>query len=231
MPVFLSEDVSNKPTSLPFKFVGGFALPTKVIGIIMSVQGVYSMIAQVLLFPFIVRKFGSLATFRFVVISWPLLYFIVPYTVLLPERLQIAGIFFCLIWRITAQVLAFPSIAILLANSVPSLNTLGLINGTAASIASLARAIGPATAGLTHTWGLDLGYAGFAWWGAGIICIIGGIESLWVEDNPGRMDAVDAEDEEAALHEPYISPSAIDAAIVAVTAENGSHGPCHDEPE
>ncbi|MCJ1477457.1 hypothetical protein MMC13_006129 [Lambiella insularis] len=217
MPMFLSEKVSDVPASLPFKFSGGFALPAKVIGLMMSIQGLYSMIAQVFLFPIVVRRFGSLATFRFVVMSWPILYFLVPYLVLLPEDLQIGGIFFCLIWRITAQVLAFPSNAMLLTNSAPSILVLGLINGVAASTASLARAFGPTLSGLIHAWGLELGYNGFAWWAGGIVCILGAIESLWMEEKPGRLDVIDDVDEEATLNEPYIDPLAIDAAINAAT--------------
>lgn len=221
MPIFLSEKVSDIPPSLPFKFAGGFALPTKIIGLMMSVQGIYSMIAQIFLFPIVVRKFGSLATFRFVVMTWPILYFLVPYVVLLPDDLQMGGIFICLIWRITAQVLAFPSNAILLTNSAPSMLVLGLINGVAASTASLARAFGPTVSGIVHAWGLEIGYTGFAWWASGVICIIGAIESLWMEERPGRMDITDAMDEEA-LTEPYIDPLAINAAINAATNSSQS---------
>lgn len=222
MPVFLSTPHSNDPTSLPFKFTGGFALTTKTIGFMLSVQGVYSMVAQIFLFPFVVRRFGTLKTFRFVVTSWPVLYFGVPYLVLLPRCLQMPGIYLCLFWRITAQVLAYPSNAILLTNSAPSLLVLGTINGVAASTASLCRAFGPTVSGLIHSAGLRMGYAGLAWWASGLICIMGAIESLWMEEVHGRMDQQASEDEEALLSEPYIDPSAIDAAIIAAGGATNS---------
>ena len=215
MPLFLSEKVSHRSPSLPFKFVGGFALPAKTIGLMLSIQGVYSMMAQMFLFPFVVRRFGSLKTFRFVVISWPLLYFIVPYTVLLPPRFQMIGLSFCLLWKITAQVLAYPSNAILLTNSAPSMLVLGAINGIAASSASLSRAFGPTVSGIINSWGLGIGYAGLAWWASGIICILGAVESLWLEEVQGRMDSLDLVDEESSLTEGYIDPLVIDAAISA----------------
>ncbi|MCJ1390264.1 hypothetical protein MMC18_003122 [Xylographa bjoerkii] len=217
MPVFLSEDISHAPASLPFKFVGGFAMPTKVIGVMMSVQGVYSMIATIFLFPVVVQRYGTLATFQFVVMSWPILYFLVPYLVFLPQHLQYSGIFFCLMWKITAQVLAFPAMAILLTNSAPSMMVLGLINGVAASTASLSRAFGPTVSGIIHAWGLEMGYAGFAWWASGLICILAAMESLWMTETPGRMDAMDAIDEEASVEEAFIDPLAVDAAINAAT--------------
>ena len=213
MPVFLSTPISEEPPSLPFKFTGGFALPTKLIGLMLSLQGVYSMTAQIFLFPIVVRKFGSLRTFRFVIITWPVLYFLVPYLVLLPSQFQMVGIFVCLLWKITAQVLAYPSNAILLANSAPSMLVLGAINGIAASTASLSRAFGPTVSGIIYSWGLKLGYTGLAWWANGLICIIGAVESLWMEETDGSADSAQVRDEDSTLNEPFLDPLIIDAVI------------------
>ena len=215
MPVFLSEPISTEPISLPFHFTGGFGLSSKTIGFMLSVQGVYAMFAQWYLFPFAARHFGTLKTFRFVLLTWPLLYILVPYLILLPQRLQMPGVYLCLLWKITAHVFAFPSNAILLTNSAPSLLVLGVINGVSASTASLARACGPTVTGFIHSWGLEIGSTGVAWWASGIICAIGAMESLWIEEVDGRMDRPDVEDEEGLAAEALIDPLAIDAAINA----------------
>lgn len=220
MPVFLSTPVSHEPPSLPFMFTGGFGLSSKKIGLMLSFQGVYSMLAQLLLFPLVVRRFGTLRTFRFVVISWPMLYFVTPYLVLLPVRLQMTGVYVCLFWRITSQVLAFPSNAILLTNSSPSMLVLGVINGIAASTASLSRAFGPTVSGFVHSWGLKIGCTGLVWWAAGLICVLGAVESLWVEEGSGRMYPLPVADEEVATAEPLINSSAVE---VAIAAADGSH--------
>lgn len=203
MPVFLSEPVSHEPATLPFQFIGGFGLSAKSIGFMLSVQGVYSMIAQLVIFPLVAKRFGTLKTFRFVVMTWPVLYALVPYTVLLPQSLQKMGVYVCLLWKITFHVLAFPSNAILLTNAAPSTLVLGIINGVAASTASLARACGPTVTGIVHAWGLEFGSAGLAWWVSGFVCAIGAIESLWLEEvTNGRMDQQedgDTEDNAALL--------------------------------
>ena len=172
----------------------------------LSVQGVYSMFALLCLWPITEKRFGVLKTFRFVLVTWPLLYLLVPYLVLLPQQLQKPGIYLCLIWKITAQVFAFPSNAILQRRSAPSLLDLGMINGAAASAASLGRTIGPTVTGLIHSWGLEIDCTGIAWWAAGIICLVGALESFWIK-NVG--------DEEHLAHEALIDPLAIDAAIDA----------------
>ena len=211
MPLFLSTPVSQEPSSLPFRITGGFALSAKTIGFMLSLQGVYSMVAQVFLFPVVVRRFGNLTTFRFIVTVWPLLYLLVPYLVLLPDRFQLIGIYGCLLWRVTAQVLAYPSNAILLTNSAPSMLVLGVINGVAASTASLMRAFGPTVSGLVYSSGLRLGCAGLAFWVSGIVAVLGALESMWMGEGGGRMDS------EAELSEgdTVIDPIAVDAALLS----------------
>lgn len=181
----------------------------------MALQGLYSMAAQVVLFPFAVRKFGSLKTFRFVLMVWPLLYVLVPYLVLLPQRFQLLGIYACLLWRITAQVLAFPSHAMLLTNSAPSMLVLGLINGVAASTASLMRAFGPTVSGIVYTAGLNMGYTGLAFWVSGLVSVLGAVESLWVGQEGGRMDKQLVIQAEVERDETFIDPITLDTALIA----------------
>jgi hypothetical protein len=211
MPTFLSEErVPASEAVLPFKFSGGFAKSTKAIGFMMAVQAAYSMFAQLWLFPMIVRRIGTLRAFRAVMTVWPVLYFFVPYLVLLPEKFQTAGIYTCLVIKITFQVIAFPSNAILLANAAHSKNVLGTINGVAASTACLARALGPIATGSIHSAGLKLGYNGLAWWAGGIVCAIGALESYWMEETDGRLDRNLEEEEqntcEPLLHAPAVEP-------------------------
>ncbi|KJK62898.1 MFS like protein [Aspergillus parasiticus SU-1] len=196
MPVFLSTPKSDEDTVLPFKFTGGLGLPTKTIGFMLAVQGVYSMIAQLWLFPFVVRHFGTLRTFRFVLLVWPPLYLLVPYLILLPEALQTTAVYAALICKITFHVIAFPSTAILLANAAPSSKVLGSINGAAASTASLSRAFGPTITGLLHSKGLESGYSVLAWWACGIVCIIGAIQSFWMEESDSKTDSKQTEQHE-----------------------------------
>ncbi|KAF9887059.1 hypothetical protein FE257_010553 [Aspergillus nanangensis] len=189
MPVFLSTPKSTENITLPFKFTGGLGMATKPIGFMLAVQGVYSMIAQLWLFPFVVRHFGTLRTFRFVLLVWPPLYLLVPYLILLPEVLQTTAVYVALICKITFHVIAFPATAILLANAAPSSKVLGSINGAAASTASLSRAFGPTVTGFLHSRGLESGYSVLAWWACGIVCVIGAIQSFWMEETEPRTDA------------------------------------------
>lgn len=148
--------------------------------------------AQLILFPYAVRRFGELRTFRAVLVSFPLLYCITPFTVRLPAHLQQPAVYACLLWKITAHVMAFPSITLLITNSAPSMLVLGTVNGAAASTASLSRAFGPTVSGLLQTWGNRLGVGGLAFWVCGLVSILGALESFWMREGDGRMTPLPA---------------------------------------
>ena len=200
--------MQTKPV-LPFKFSGGFGLSTRAIGFMMAVQGAYSIFAQFFMFPFMAKRLGTLYSSRLVLTIWPLLYFAVPYLVLLPNHLQKTGIYFSLLTKITFQAISFPSNAILLANAVHSKKVLGTVNGFAASMACLARAFGPVVTGSIHSAGLKFGCNGLAWWAGGLVCAAGALESYWMEDPESRQDRPTSEGEESTC-EPLFHPSVVE---------------------
>lgn len=228
LPTLLSTQAPEDagPWELPFKFVSGYGLDTKQIGVVLSVQGVYSMCATIFLFPIIVRRLGALGLFRVVAMSYPLLYFITPYLVLLPDSLRMIGLYAVVIWKCTFSTMAYPSNAILLTNSAPSMLLLGTINGVAASTASLARAFGPTLSGILFSAGLKMGCSGLAWWCSALIAVAGALISLTMTEKGGRMD--DEEDEkweqdpelafELSVEEHVLDPCALDTALAAAEA-------------
>lgn len=173
---------TSEAARLPFFFSGGFELPTKTIGKILSMQGIIQTIATLVVFPFISQRLGSLATFRLSVLSYPFLYFLVPYLTVMPETIQRPLLYVVIVWKVTAQAFAFPPLQILLANSAPSKKVLGTLNGSAASSASLCRAIGPTLSGLIQSAGLSIGCLGLPWWSSSVVAVIAAILSLALAD-------------------------------------------------
>lgn len=201
-PVFLSTARPDKPIlELPFRFTDGFGLDTKTIGIIMSVQGGYSLFSNYLIVPPVTRRLGSLRLFRMLAFSYFSLYLVTPYVVLLPEAMRMSAIYLLVIWKCTFSTMAYPSNAILLANSAPSKEVLGTINGIAASTASLCRALGPTLSGLLYSLGLQTGYSGLAWWFSGLITIVGAYLSSQITEGGGHMEAAMPEEEGPLLDE------------------------------
>lgn len=213
MPVMLNEERSSIAAVLPFKLVGGFGMSPKNIGFMMAVQGIYSMVAQLCFFPFIVKRLGTLNAFRLTLSIWPLLYFLVPYLVLLPPQYQSIGIYAALLTKITFHVVAFPSNAVLLANAAPSRAVLGTINGMAASTACLCRAFGPTVTGFIHSAGLSAGYNAPAWWAGGVVCAIGALEAYCIKDTDTSQDRHTQADDEQAVCEPLLTTTVEEAGM------------------
>ncbi|WDK11549.1 major facilitator superfamily transporter [Colletotrichum graminicola] len=214
-PVFLSTKPDEHPdTHLPFKFVGGFSMETGPIGVILAVQGVYSMISTVFIFPWVTRRLGPLRLFRMLAMSYFMLYLTTPYLALLPENLRMVGVYFMVIWKCTFSTMAYPSNAILLTNSAPSLMSLGTINGVAASTASLCRAFGPTISGFIYSLGIQTGYSGLAWWTSGVITIIGAFLSMHLTEPRGRLDEPVKDIETA------VEPSETEGLLVPMDAED-----------
>jgi len=233
LPTMLSTDLpkSTDDFRLPFKFVSGYGLDTKEIGVILSIQGLYSMLATIFLFPFVVRRLGALGLFRLIALSYPILYLTTPYLVLLPPSLRMIGVYFVVIWKCTFSTMAYPANAILLTNSAPSLLMLGTINGVAASTASLSRAFGPTVSGFLFSVGLRCGYGGLAWWCSALIAVGGAVISLRMTEKGGRMDVQDEKAEEERVEELELGfeghVAALDEALVNV--EERSEGLTEEE--
>ncbi|OTB08109.1 hypothetical protein M426DRAFT_201156 [Hypoxylon sp. CI-4A] len=192
-PVFLSTAPPDHPmpTSLPFKFVDGFNLDSKTVGIVLSAQGAYQLLVNMFIIPPVLKYFGARRLFRFLVIAYFLLYLVTPYLVLLPEKYRMVGVGMVLVWKCTFASMAYPSNAILTADSAPSNMALGTINGVAASTASLCRAFGPTISGILYAVGLKTGYSGLAWWCSALVAIGGAIVGLQIQEPQGRADTKD----------------------------------------
>lgn len=173
-------------TSLPFKFVDGFNLDSKAVGIILSIQGAYQLLINMFLVPRVISRFGALRSFRFIVVAYFLLYLVTPYLVLLPPAYRMIGLAVVLAWKCTFASIVYPSNAILTADSAPSHLALGTINGVAASTASLCRAFGPTISGILYAVGLQSGYSGLAWWASALVAIGGAVVGFRIPDPANR---------------------------------------------
>ena len=184
LPIFLASapPKDNMERSFPFKFVDGFGLDSKTVGIILSLQGVYQMLVNLLLTPRVLKRFGPLRSFRFIVFAYFLLYLVTPYLVLLPPMCRWVGLAVVLVWKCTFSTIVYPCNAILLTNTAPSRLSLGTINGAAASAASLCRAFGPAISGYLYAVGLESGYSGLVWWSTSLVAIGGAVVGLMIPD-------------------------------------------------
>ncbi len=165
---------------------------------IFTLYGFVCMLAQFLLFPPVARRFGVLNCLRGCSLAFPILYLLIPYTVLLPTNLlRQSAIFSILVLKGWACVFAFPCSIIMLTNSASSLRVLGTLNGIATSVSAIGRAAGPALGGAAFTFGVKHGYVITPWWIFAAISALGAVPVFFIVEGDGfgggSEDAEDAE--------------------------------------
>ncbi|KAI9700854.1 MAG: hypothetical protein M1836_002224 [Candelina mexicana] len=185
LPIFLQDSRVENISALvrsPLNVPGGLGLTTKMVGLIMSVNGMIALVIQAVIFPLFAEWLGIWRVFLLVTILHPVAYFIVPYlTMLPPGHWLYAGIYGCLTIRNFLSILAYPVILIMLKEATPSPLVLGKINGLAASVGAACRCIAPPVAGWLYGLGTQIGFTGLAWWGSGLVAIIGAMQCFSIE--------------------------------------------------
>lgn len=201
LPVFLNyprQIPDEHNTQLPFKFSGGFGLSSDRIGSIFTVYGVACGIIQFFLFPPLCHRFGVLNCYRAAALTFPVIYLITPYTVLIQDDTW-RYVFFMIIMLVKGFVVivGFPCTTILLTNSASSLRVLGTLNGFATAFSGLGRALGPAMTGSAFSLGVKKGYMIFPWWLLAAVALVGAIPSWFIVEGDGPSGrAVDSDDED-----------------------------------
>ncbi|KAI8623753.1 MFS general substrate transporter [Xylariaceae sp. FL1651] len=209
LPVFLNyppQEHTPSNTSLPLFFSGGFGLSSGRIGTIFTLYGIACGAIQFVLFPPLCARFGVLRCFRACVIIFPVVYFLIPFTVLIENtHMRYTALLAAMIVKAFAVIVGFPCSTILLTNSAASLSILGTLNGFATTFSALGRASGPALAGVAFSWGVKNNMIGAPWWILGVIAAFGSVPVWMITEGDGlngqssdSNDAVsDSEDTQA----------------------------------
>ncbi|CAE6425017.1 unnamed protein product, partial [Rhizoctonia solani] len=128
---------------------GGLGFSPREIGLILGLQGIITGVVQVLFFAPLHRRFGSKKLYVTGYLCYSLLLLSLPtmHTLAKFEMWRAVWVVLGLHILISCPaVMAFGCIAIYVNSSAPSKDSLGTLNGISQTIASIIRAIGPATA-------------------------------------------------------------------------------------
>ncbi|KAF2006369.1 MFS general substrate transporter [Amniculicola lignicola CBS 123094] len=205
------QSIDDPAVSLPFKFAGGFGINSNRIGILFTIFAVSSVLLQFLVFPPVARRLGVLRCLRISFAIFPVVFFITPFTALLPSQTakEVAMVVLLMI-RGLAGTFAFPTSTIMLTNSAGSLRVLGTLNGLAVSVSAVGRATGPAMSGSIFSWGLRKGYIIAPFWTLSVISLLALIPTFWLVEGNGFGDDPDSDDDDISI----VSASASSAASI-----------------
>lgn len=191
---------------LPFGFTGGFALPPPKIGLSLSIIGVIGINLQLLLYPRLTSKYGTLKCYRASLLLFPVAYFLAPYLSLIPSKTpppdsasgaaMWIGISSLLFIQVLARTFALPAVIILVNNCCPHPSVLGTIHGLGQSVSSGMRTLGPIIAGWVFGIGLNIGVIGLAWWLFAIEAVLGCIAGCFVREGSGHEIMLEGDEED-----------------------------------
>ncbi|GAB7366246.1 hypothetical protein MBLNU230_g7803t1 [Neophaeotheca triangularis] len=195
----------NASSTNAFQFSGGLGLTSAQIGFLSTLYGIISLLTQLVLFPPLVRRFGSLNCLKVCAIGFPITYFLVPFTALLPTQQSAKWTCFVIyVLKGFCAIFSFPCSTILLTNSASSLRVLGTLNGIAVSTSAIGRAVGPAVTGAVFTWGVEQGYIIAPWWLLTGIAVAAAVPVWWLIEGKGFGEdeevAKDGDEEEGELN-------------------------------
>ena len=156
---------------LPIAFSGGLGLSTEKVGLATAIIGVIGLPLQILLYPRLNAKLGTLSAYRLFLPFSPLAYSLLPYLTLLPDRAFLVwpALTVVLALQVLSRTFTLPGMVILVNNNAPDVSVLGTIHGIAQSASSGARFFGPVLSGFGLDMGLRNNCVGAVWWAMAIV--------------------------------------------------------------
>ena len=191
-PIYLQDDPriqSFDGTGLGgFSMPGGLGLSAKAVGVFLSIDGLFAIFTQAVLFPPVVGWLGVWPSLICVTILHPVALFVVPLLSLLPSNHLTSGIYGVLILRNLLSIMAYPLLTVLIKRAAPSCAVLGRINGMSASLGAACRTLAPPLAGCLYDLGIKLGFTPLAWWVTAGIALVGTVQLLCVPRQKKPLD-------------------------------------------
>ncbi|KAL2808840.1 major facilitator superfamily domain-containing protein [Aspergillus granulosus] len=158
-----------------FRFGGGLGLPSSRVGMATAIIGFIGLPLQIFIYPRIQSRLGTLTSFRTFLPFSPLAYALMPFLVLIPNKLYLVWPAFTVVvgLQVVSRTFALPAAVILVNNCVTDASILGTVHGVAQSISSAARTAGPLLGGWGLGLGLEYNLVGGVWWALAIEALVG----------------------------------------------------------
>ncbi|KAL2264910.1 hypothetical protein VTJ83DRAFT_7420 [Remersonia thermophila] len=216
--IFLSTPVDDPAADLPsrtlnqgiqqtpFSFTGGLGLRPREVGLAMAILGAIGIGLQLLVYPTLSARLGTVASWRLFLFFFPVAYFLVPYLSLVPSAspaplpkdgvwvwLALVSVLFL---QVLGRTFSLPAQTILVNNCTPHPSVLGTVHGIGQSVSSFARSAGPILGGFVYGFGLDKGIVGLVFWCLAGVAVSNLVASLFVREGDGHEIWLEGDQEE-----------------------------------
>ncbi|KAM0332585.1 hypothetical protein ACHAQA_002869 [Verticillium albo-atrum] len=200
-PLFLS---TPRPEAGAPRLAGGLAFPAPKVGLAMSLLGLLGLPLQLVLYPRLHARLGTLRSYRYFLPLFSVAYILAPGLAALPSSssagvagavVMWAGIAVVAACQVLARTFTMPAGIMLLNNCSPHPSVLGTIHGLGQSVAAGFRTVGPVASGWLYGVGLDAGSVIVGWWGVAGVAMLGSVSAMWVYEGSGHEIVLEGERE------------------------------------
>ncbi|KAH6629752.1 major facilitator superfamily domain-containing protein [Boeremia exigua] len=176
---------SSRAVHLPFKFSGGLGLQPHTVGIAMSIFSFTSIVLQIVVYPSLQARWGTIQVWRAALCLFPFVYFAAPFCALVPSLGKdsngaVTGAYLVLEWSELLGVLLLfavgrtgvvPATSLLINECTPHPSVRGTVHATGVICSNLSRCVFPPTALAVMGIGLRVGIVGLGFWSVAVLAI------------------------------------------------------------
>ena len=184
----------------PFRFSGGLGMHPGKVGFAMSLLGALGIFLQLVVYPTLQDRFGTIKIWRSALMIFPLAYLVAPYPSLVAstisqngERpmllvwLSIGMVIFCFIFGKTGVT---PATTLLINDCTPHPSVRATIHAAATVVGNLSRSVFPMVVLAIFGRGLAIGVVGLAFWSLSGLAALAYVVSLWVIEGSNGAEII-----------------------------------------
>ncbi|KAJ9606580.1 hypothetical protein H2200_008588 [Cladophialophora chaetospira] len=206
--IFLSTPVGDaKSRHPPFLFNGGLGMLPRDVGFAMSLLGAIGVVLQLVVYPMLQDRFGTVRIWRTALLVFPVVYFVAPFPSLVASSVpQEEGAVSAPVWLATGAVIVLfivgrtgvtPATTLLINDCTPHPSVRGTIHTAATVVGNLSRSLFPVGALVIFGQGLRIGVVGLGFWCLMALALLAFVASLWVTEGSNGLEVtLDSDSEE-----------------------------------
>lgn len=202
-PLFLSAPGRPRDERISFLHLsGGLNMDSRQVAVFMSLLGSFGVFLQIVIYPSLNDRFGTIRLWRSALWFFPVAYFIAPFLTVVEHTRSSSGgganqkallwtsVLFVLLLFTTGRTGVTPATSLLINDCTPHPSVRGTIHTSGTVFGNLGRSIFPAIILPVFGYGLQHGMSGLGFWCLGLVALLTCAISRLVEDGGNGTEIV-----------------------------------------
>ncbi|EXJ71035.1 uncharacterized protein A1O5_06028 [Cladophialophora psammophila CBS 110553] len=194
--IFLSTPPGPNENRSPWSFSGGLGMDARGVGVIVTLLGALSVLSQIIVYPSLHDRFGTVSVWRAALYFFPATYFLAPFSALLTsdsttaaDRAPLYIVVLCVLLLFNAgRTGVAPATSLLINDCTPHPSVRATIHTMGTIVGNLGRSVFPAIILPVYGLGLAVGVAGLGFWALAALAVVACLVSGRVVEGANGKD-------------------------------------------